>query len=396
MKIEIPDFALIVVLGPSGPLRSAFLARHFAKDEIVPADASGDSEQRHASAETLARIYATTQDRLTRRALTVIDVPNIRKEDRARVVHLAKSHFARSIAIVIEPAGIAPKNTPRLDKEGFRKLHILDSVEAIEAASVKRHRVSTDARHLAGPFDIIGDIHGCAGELETLLATLGYRVTWQRSSTEDPVRIEAPHGRRVVFLGDLVDRGPKTPDVLRIVMSMVANGTGLCVLGNHDVKFLRWLHGRNVQPGHGLDRSIAQMSAEPTAFRRRVAQFLEGLVSHYWLDDGRLAVAHAGIEERMIGRWTGAVQEFGLYGGTTGEIDSFGYPIRTNWAADYRGEPVVVYGHTPQRTVEWLNNTLCLDTGCVFGGRLTALRWPEREIVSVTAAKVWFSPKGQL
>jgi len=120
--------------------------------------------------------------------------------------------------------------------------------------------------------------------------------------------------------------------------------------------------------------------------------FLDSLRSHYWLDGGRLAVAHAGLREEMIGRGSGAVRKFALYGETTGEIDEFGLPVRADWAAAYRGRTSVVYGHTPVPEARWINNTLCIDTGCVFGGELTALRWPEKTLVSVPAAKVWCEP----
>ena len=162
--------------------------------------------------------------------------------------------------------------------------------------------------------------------------------------------------------------------------------------GNHDVKLIRWLHGRNVKLTHGLAESAAQLEQESTLFRGRMREFLDGLVSHLWLDGGQLVVAHAGIKEEMIGRSSGAVREFCLYGETTGETDEFGLPVRHNWAAEYRGKTTVVYGHTPVVNAEWLNNTICIDTGCVFGGKLTALRWPEKELVEVPAGKVYAEP----
>jgi protein phosphatase len=121
--------------------------------------------------------------------------------------------------------------------------------------------------------------------------------------------------------------------------------------------------------------------------RGKLASFLEGLISHYVLDGGRLVVAHAGLREEMHGRDSGGVREFCLYGETTGETDEFGLPVRANWAAGYRGKAIVVYGHTPIPEPEWLNNTVNIDTGAVFGGKLTALRYPEREFVSVAAAR---------
>lgn len=249
-----------------------------------------------------------------------------------------------------------------------------------------------DQREDSGPFDIIGDVHGCAGELEKLLAKLGYAVSWRGEPSLPSVVVSAPHGRRVVFVGDLVDRGPRAPDALRIVMSMVEAGVALVVPGNHDVKFQRWLDGKDVKPSHGLDRTIAQMEMQPKAFKTQVRDFLKGLPIYLWLDGGKLAVAHAGIKEHMLGRVSGEIRRFCLYGETSGETDKFGLPIRYHWAAHYRGNTAVAYGHTPVPDADWVNNTICVDTGCCFGGKLTALRWPEREIVTVPAADIYTMP----
>ena len=105
------------------------------------------------------------------------------------------------------------------------------------------------------------------------------------------------------------------------------------------------------------------------------------------LDRGKLVVAHAGLKQEMQGRGSGGVREFCLYGESTGETDEFGLPVRLDWAAEYRGPAMVVYGHTPVVEPRWLNNTVNIDTGCVFGGKLTALRYPEREFVSVPASR---------
>ena len=175
-------------------------------------------------------------------------------------------------------------------------------------------------------------------------------------------------------------------------MNMVASGSAVCLPGNHEVKLLRALQGRNVTTGHGLDRSLEQLSVEPAEFRTQVAEFIDSLIGHYVLDEGRLVVAHAGLPEKMHGRASGAVRAFSLYGDTTGETDEFGLPVRYPWAQDYRGQAMVVYGHTPVTDPEWLNKTICIDTGCVFGGRLTALRYPENELVSVPAREVYYEP----
>lgn len=246
-------------------------------------------------------------------------------------------------------------------------------------------RPSPDLRTERGPFDIIGDVHGCAAELEDLLRTLGYHVRWSTRGSGRSVSVRPPAGRRAIFVGDLVDRGPHSPDVLRIVMSMTEAGQAYAVPGNHDVKFARWLDEKQVRLSHGLDKTVEQMAAEPVEFKDRVRSFLSGLPFHIWLEDGALAIAHAGIKAHMLGKATGEIRSFCLYGETSGETDHFGLPVRYHWAAEYRDDTAVVYGHTPVPDSEWVNNTLCIDTGCCFGGKLTALRWPEREIASVSA-----------
>jgi protein phosphatase len=242
-----------------------------------------------------------------------------------------------------------------------------------------------DLRTETGPFDIIGDVHGCIDELIELLDQLGYCAELAGSGSERSAITRAPLRRRAVFVGDLVDRGPATPDVLRVVMAMVEAGQAWCVPGNHDNKFMRWLQGRPVKLTHGLDISTSQMRQEAESFHHRARAFIEALPHYLQLDHGRLVVAHAGIREDMIGRTSDSVRRFCLFGDTDNQHDAHGLPIRYHWAADYSGEPAIVYGHTPVAAPEWVNNTLCIDTGCVFGGALTALRWPEREVIAVPA-----------
>jgi protein phosphatase len=155
-------------------------------------------------------------------------------------------------------------------------------------------------------------------------------------------------------------------------MDMVTAGSALAVPGNHDAKFVRKLSGKDVKIAHGLAETLEQIDALPDEARKpfcdKARSFLDRLVSHLWLDKGRLVVAHAGMKEEMQGRGSGAVRSFALYGETTGEIDDYGLPVRFDWAMEYRGRAMVVYGHTPTPAVEWINNTFCIDTGCVFGG----------------------------
>jgi len=244
-------------------------------------------------------------------------------------------------------------------------------------------RPKSDWRDIRGPFDIIGDVHGCADELLELFERLGYMASLE----DDGARVctSTPQGRRAFFVGDLVDRGPRSLDVVRIVMHMVAKGHAFIVIGNHDNRFMRLLQGQDVRLSHGLAETVNEFSRASEEFRARTRSFFESLPSHAWLDGGELAVAHAGVREDMLGRCCDTVYKFGIYGDTSGHLDENGLPERYNWSAHYAGKTCVVYGHTPVAEPEWLNNTLCIDTGCVYGGKLTALRWPEREIVSVPA-----------
>lgn len=243
-----------------------------------------------------------------------------------------------------------------------------------------------DQRARKGPFDIIGDVHGCYRELQKLLTKLGYDVPDDpHQATAKTVR--APEGRCAIFVGDLVDRGENSMATMKIAMALVESGHGLCVPGNHDDKFRRWLIGRDVAVKHGLEGTIEDFKKEPAGMRDKLISFLDTLPIYLWLDGGKLVVVHAGILEEMLGRTNSRIRRFCLFGDTDGERDASGLPLRYHWAADYQGATAIVYGHTPVPEADWVNNTLCIDTGCCFGGALTALRWPEREVVSVPALR---------
>jgi len=370
-----------------------------------------DENDQSATADAFAVLHFIAARRLAQRRLTVVDATNVQREARRPLVELAKQHDLFAVAIVLDtPEAIClERNRSRPDRdfgphvvrqqrsqlrrslrglrrEGFHRVWVLGSVDEIADAEVRRAPLWTDRGAEHGPFDIIGDVHGCYAELTELLGELGYEID------ADGVTVTPPEGRQAVFVGDYGDRGPDTPRVLRLVMAMAAAGTAICLPGNHDIKLVRKLKGRDVQITHGLGETLEQLQAQPAEFHERVRDFLEGLVSHVVLDDGRLVVAHAGMKEAYQGRSSGRVRDFALFGETTGETDELGLPVRLAWAADYRGGAAVVYGHTPAAEAEWLNNTINIDTGCVFGGRLSALRWPERELVSVPASRTYYEP----
>jgi polynucleotide kinase-phosphatase len=417
--IDIPELALVALVGVSGSGKSTFARRHFAPTQVLSSDyfrglVADDENDQSASADAFDVLHYVAGKRLAAGRLTVVDATNLQAHARAGLVKVAREHDVLPVAIVLDvPEAVAWERTQarpdrtfgrqvltrmsrdlrrslgQLGREGFRKVHVLRG-DDIGAAEIRYEKLFNDRREVTGPFDIVGDVHGCRAELETLLATLGYDVV--RDEQGRPVDAGHPEGRTAVFVGDLVDRGPDSPGVLRLVMGMVAAGHAICVPGNHEQKLLRKLRGRNVQLTHGLPETLEQLAREEPAFTDEVARFIDGLVSHYVLDGGRLVVAHAGLKEAYQGRASGRVRSFALYGETTGETDEYGLPVRYPWARDYRGSAMVVYGHTPTPVPEWVNNTICIDTGCVFGGKLTALRYPTRELVSVPAAKEYYAP----
>ena len=419
-EYRIPELSLVVLVGVSGSGKSTFAAQHFGRYEVISSDfcrglVADDENDQAATRDAFDVLGYIAGKRLGAGRLTVIDATNVQADARKPLIELARAHDVLPVAIVLDvPEKVcAQRNAERADRsfggqvihrqhdqlrrslrslsrEGFRVVHVLRGVDEVAAASIVRHPLLTDYTDRAGPFDVIGDVHGCRAELEALLGRLGYRIT--RDAAGRPSGAVPPAGRTAVFLGDLVDRGPDSPGVLRLVMGMVAAGQALAVPGNHENKLIRALSGKNVQVSHGLAETLSQLSGEDEEFRGQVGEFCRGLVSHLVLDGGRLVVAHAGLPEQYHNRASGRVRSFALYGDTTGETDEYGLPVRYPWAADYRGRTMVLYGHTPVPEPEWVNNTLCLDTGCVFGGRLTALRYPEREIVSVPAEKVWYEP----
>jgi protein phosphatase len=414
--IKIPELCLVTLVGVSGSGKSTFASQHFLPTEVISSDfcrglVSDDENDQAATKAAFEVLHFITGKRLEGGRLTVVDATNVQPEARRGLLKLAKEHHVLAVAIVLDVTEriCADRNAAREDRqfgsqvlrnqqsqlrrslrglrrEGFHRVYVLSGEDEIAAASFEREPLWNDRRSDPGPFDIIGDIHGCHVELVELLTDLGYETD------PDGSTVTPPPGRRALFLGDLVDRGPAVPAVLRLVMGMVAKGVALCIPGNHEVKLLRALNGKNVTQTHGLAQSLDQLAAEPPEFSQEVAKFIDSLIGHYVLHEGRLVVAHAGLPEKLQGRASGQVRAVALYGDTSGETDDYGLPVRYPWAEEYRGKALVVYGHTPVPEAVWVNKTICIDTGCVFGGRLTALRYPERELVSVPAHEVYYEP----
>jgi len=421
-KFTFPDLSFVVLIGASGSGKSTFAKKHFLPTEVISSDycralVSDDENDLAATDDAFKILHFIAAKRLAAGRLTVADATNVKSEDRKPLIELARQYHCLPVAIVLNVSERVCQDRNRvrtdrrlgdhvahrqlqnlrrslrgLEREGFRHVLILSSPEEADLIALERVPLYNNKKTESGPFDIIGDIHGCYDELTALLTQLGYAATQGGGTSEGKLTFAPPVGRKAVFLGDLADRGPNSPGVLRLVMNMVEQGHAYCVPGNHDIKLLRKLRGRDVQLTHGIAETLEQLDKEPPEFYNQLSKFLDALVSHYVFDGGRLVVAHAGMKEEMQGGGSGRVRDFALFGETTGEVDEFGLQVRYNWAADYRGQATVVYGHTPIPEPEWLNRTINIDTGCVFGGKLTALRYPEKELVSVPAARVYYQP----
>ncbi|MGP5382279.1 polynucleotide kinase-phosphatase [Glutamicibacter arilaitensis] len=418
-EFSIPETGLVVLVGVSGSGKSSFAAKHFGRFEVLSSDyfrglVGNDETDQSVTAAAFDALHYVAGKRLDAGLLTVVDATSVQQSARQSLIELARSHDALATAIVLDVPvevclqrneGRGERRVPKavidrqhqqlrrslksLRREGFTRVHVLSSPQDIDGTAITRHKLLNDFRDQHGPFDVIGDVHGCLEELVLLLAKLGYDIVRDRQGRA----VDAFHpNRRAVFVGDLVDRGPDSPGVLRLVMGMAAAGHALAVPGNHEDKLVRALRGAKVTLTHGLDKTLEQLEAEGPEFKREVQDFCRSLVSHLVLDDGKLVVAHAGLIEKYHGRASQRVRAFALYGQVSGEVDEYGLPVRYPWARDYRGDAAVLYGHTPVTEVAWINNTACLDTGCAFGGQLSALRYPEREVVAVDALAQYAEP----
>jgi protein phosphatase len=351
-------------------------------------------------------------ERLRFRRTTVVDSTALDRRFRREMLQLANEHNAATVLVLFDidketsmqrdrarqhavgPEVIErqyPKFVKALEdvrREPWGHIAVLTE-ETQDIAEVVRPVGKFDRRHLNGPFDIVGDVHGCLDELLELLEKLGYKRGPEGNLTH-------PDGRTLIFLGDLADRGPHNAGAFALAMSLVEQAGAMYTPGNHCNKLLRYLRGNKVGLDWGLEGTIAGVEAREQSepgFKARLRHFIETAPTYLWLDEGDLVVAHGGIKEEMIGRDNAKVRAMVLYGDVTGRTNPDGTPERLDWAAEYHGRAAVVYGHTPVPGPEWRNNTINIDQGCVFGGWLTALQWPEREIAQVSAHQAYFTER---
>lgn len=418
-EITIPSIGLVLMVGASGSGKSRLASRLFEGTEIVELDrmremVSGDRADQSANEDAAAVAAELVERRLRRRLLTVVDATNVRSEDRRRWTQIAARTHSLVTAIVVDPGmGFCQKSAAARDGDrynprsvelqnrllsrdrrklskgdGVRNVVTISSPEEAEAATLRRRDTYNDKRSVTAPLDIVGDVHGMTDELEALLAQLGWSVAWSGEGEDRSAAISHPDDRRLVFVGDLTDRGPRPRDALLIMEAAVQSGQGYAVASNHDDRFKRWLQGRETSINHGIETSIADFEETSSAYRRRFADLIDSLPAHLVFDGGKVAVAHAGLLEDMVLGASPEMRDFAVFGPKTAPGPD-GRSVRVDWADGYRGRTCVVYGHTVVDEPVWHNRTICVDTGAVFGGSLSALRWPEKTIVSVPSAAAY-------
>lgn len=414
--IKIPETTLVVLCGPAGCGKSTFALNNFKDTQIVSSDhcrgmVCDDETNIWSSSQAFKVFRCIIEQRLTLGKLTVADSTALTRRARRRLLDLGRAYDYQVIIIAFDiPLDTCKmRNASRsrvvdekvlvnhwrqlqqtlteIHHEGFDKVYVLSPGEkentTVQVVPLKLRKKDK------GPFDIIGDIHGCCDELEMLLGRLGYFKTGDTYNH--------PAGRKVIFLGDLGDRGPRSLDSINLAMDMVQNGNAYYVPGNHCNKLARYLAGGNVQVSHGLEKTVSELNnltpLQYDRFKERYLEFFYNAWPYLMLDGGNLVVSHAGITGKMIGRLSKRIREFCMYGDATGEVTPDGLPVRRDWARNYRGKALVVYGHVPVPVAEFRNNTIDIDQGCSMGGHLTALRYPERELVQVEAIERHY-PRG--
>ena len=415
MHVKISGDGLVFTVGCSGSGKSTFCRRYFQSSQIISSDqcrkwVSDREDNQQASQDAFSLMYEIVEKRLRRGLLTVLDATHLDNKSIEKIQKYAEVYkrdlygfvFSLPLEHCLEwnqqrpdrrvPAEVLEKQYHKLpdiqafiDQEeipyvNFKTLEEIDKID-IEVQGTQVYSQAEQTVSEQGPFDIIGDVHGCYDELCELLTKLGYVLDIQ----DGHGYIHHPQRRKVIFVGDLVDRGPNSVGVINLVRQAVADGVAYVILGNHDEKLKKKLRGKKVKVRHGLETTLAELERVPESERQSILNFLVGLPYYSIFAGGKLVVTHAGILEKDIGEISDRIKRFCLHGDITGKTNEFGFPIRGNWAKTYQGEGLIVYGHTPVRQVHWENNSVNIDTACVFGGALTALQYPEKKCVSVNA-----------
>ncbi len=234
------------------------------------------------------------------------------------------------------------------------------------------------------PFAVIGDVHGCYVEFESLV---------------EKVRKEYGKNTLIVSVGDTVDRGDYNIETVRYCFRLKKEGNFIEVKSNHNKKFYRWLKGKNVNVSFGMQKTVEEFLSLPESeqekLRKEYISYYEKCPLYLIIntEKEKIVVAHAGIKDEMIGKTGKKVEAFVLYGETTGRYTEKGFPERVDWTKNRKvdeNSPVIVYGHVVFDEPYINNKCYGIDTGCVLGNKLTAYIPLEDRFIFEKARKTYF------
>jgi protein phosphatase len=393
MEIRLKSNGLLVISGDRS--KSLFSGICISNENTISlascckllSDETGSEPLPHLALELM---YKILELRLRMGKFTSVEIPSLSQSTVSHLFELCNTYYYEPYLVFCQETDMkAREHFEQSHREkGFHKVWSLNKKEILNSRVIIEPLNAI--KYIEPPYDIIGDIHGCYDEVEILFGQLGYEK-------KNGLYIH-PEGRTPVFLGDVADRGPESMKMISFTVDMVESGKALYVPGNHCVKFARWLTGSDIMMKHGVETTAEEYLALDEASRdklkKRFINLVENSSFYLILDKGKLIVSHAGLKEKMIGREHRKIRAFCLFGATTGKTDANGFPERIDWAADYTGKPFIVYGHTPVETAAIRNNTINIDQGCVFGGSLTALRYPELTTVSVKSERRYYCRYG--
>lgn len=435
--IHLPHAGIVLLVGPSNTGKTTLLNQLIQEDQILPSEVVSSDQFRvlvsdiefiswngRPKDESDALFYEYQQisgaafdamdDVISKRCklnkLTFIDATHLREDEHDKYLQMGKKYHVPVIAIVLNisetellrrdmdrdfPRGRNRikqqyqhfKNSLRfIKKKPYRRVYLLgeDELQVLNTSRLE-NPLFID---VGTGIDFIGDIHGCFDEFIEILSKLGYQEN-------DEGYYIHPEGRKILSLGDVVSRGPKSIETLQFFQKLVAAGHAYMIDSNHGWKIARWLDGKNVKMAHGDENVAAEFEEYERKYGSEAAEKLKGQIkellleakSHYIIrKNGVNAVVavHAGIKDHYNGKQSPRISDFCRYGDSEG-LDENGKPIRKDWSISHKSSELILWGHDPKPQPLLVNNTLNIDQGLVFGGSLTAYRYPERQIVSVKA-----------
>lgn len=438
MEVVLPYAGIVLLVGPSNSGKSTLLKNLVEKEQLLSsevvssddfrvlvsdiefidwkqrsndeADSLYDQYQK-ISGEAFSLMDSLIETRCRLNKLTIVDATHLHPDDRKRYITIAKNNHVPIVAIILDveqnillerdefrdnPRGkrrikqqyqVFKREKRFIKKEGYHATYFIHNTDEIE---LKRHSKNPIELDVAKGIDIIGDVHGCFDEMIQILEKLGYEQNHEKYFIH-------PEGRKFLSLGDVMSRGPKSLETMQFFLRHVNQDLAYMIDSNHGWKIARWLDGRKVTLNHGdelVEEEIKQFQEQygeeqTVELKKELKKFLLNAPSHYVLTKNgvpTLVCTHAGIKDEFIGKQSYDVSDFCRYGDTDG-FDDAGKPIRKDWSIHHKASTLIIWGHDPKPKPLIINNTINIDQGVVFGGELTALRYPEKEFVSVKAKK---------